>query len=183
MLTFAQFIVEVQLIHRIDQQPIQDFGKRMKSYNHTPDWTQSGQAQTGHRGTNRRIAPGMQRSKGLFGGDKHTVSSYSGPRHVPWVQHYDAKGQSHMTFAKHDEQSVRNHRPVLSSFKKSAFQQLPNGNEHFSSNPGAFVHQRIIHDPVKFMQQSGHQVHFTNNLGRHFKKIQASGLQHGAEGL
>jgi hypothetical protein len=175
MLSFLQFICErhsKELVHRMDTQPIETFNKGMKTYNHNPNWGQSGQRQ-------HKPAKGWGSRKGLFAADLHNVAAYAAPRHASFVQHRDASGQSHITFNKKDRDSISQHRPTLSSFDARKFKTLPSG-ESFSQNPGKPMRQVQI-NPHRFMQQHGHKVHFVDSLEQHRKTLSAANTPHQVE--
>ena len=73
MKTFGQW-VENQFLYRIDKDQIQDFSKDIKSYHHTPDWSQSG--------TFEENPPNLEKTIGLFAGDLKNVVPYAVPRAV-----------------------------------------------------------------------------------------------------
>ena len=175
MLRYISFITEATQpddeVHRIDNKPIRDFGKNLKSYDHKPDWTQSGQTNDLKRPPER----GLKRSRGLFAAAAHDAAPYAAPRDVPWSQHHDSDGKSTITFDKRDEKKVRGNRPILSTFSRSKFKHLRASREHFSENPGSPNKQRVITDPVKHMQDNGHKVRFVPHLGREVERLRKAG--------
>jgi hypothetical protein len=158
-----------------------DFSKNQQSYVHNKDWSHSGNAQ-GQKYSAWK--PHQKVNKGTFGGSLHETAPYAAPRHVPWLQYKHPKtGKSTVVFDKKHEQEVRKARPTLSKWsngKQSRFKVLDSG-EDFSNKPGRPTAQKIITDPVKHMQDNGHNVKFVNNIYKHRKKLEDRKIPFSAE--
>lgn len=121
-----------------------------------------------------------------YGGDEEFTAPYAAKRGVPFTTHKE-NGSNIITFDKKDEKAVRNNRPILSTWsdrdaKKAKFKTSA-GGEVRSTTPGRPTSQKIINDPVKHMQDQGHEVRFVNDIKAHRQDLQNRGIEHGAEGL
>ncbi len=166
-----------QFVHRLDANHIQDFSKKMNTYHHTSDWTQSGRVKP-----EAKPPKGMHKSTGLFAGEKHAVSPYAVPRKTPWIQHHDKDGNSHVTFEHKDKAAIKAHRPTLSTFHKSDFKHIPASGEHFSKGTPKLINQQKIH-PLSFMKESGHNVHFVPSLKVHKANLIKTRTNFDSEGI
>ena len=184
MKSFKSFILNEHIlsdddhVHRIDSKQISNFSSKMNTYHHTPDWTQSSVAEKGET-----PEKGHQTSTGVFAAHSHDVAPYAAPRDTRWTLHYDERGNSNITFDEKDKEKIQNHRPIVSSFPKNRFKHIETSGEHFSKKPGTPAIQSTIKDPVKFMQQNGHTVHFVPDLDKHKKDLEKNNVDHNAEGF
>jgi len=55
--------------------------------------------------------------------------------------------------------------------------------ESFSENPGKPEKQSTIKNPVKFMQQNGHNVQFVPDLKDYKRNLEKNKIEHNSEGL
>ncbi|MDE1905432.1 MAG: hypothetical protein KGH75_03150 [Rhodospirillales bacterium] len=147
---------------------VKDFSKDQNTYVRSPDWLSSG---------NQKILPkpNYKKAKGTFGlSNVWNNLGYVAPRHVPWFHYFDTKKKRHyIAFNKHHEDEIRNARPVQSVWtggKQSKFKSLPSGEE-FSKNPGKPSYQKVIHDPIKHMEDTGYRVKLVNDLEKHRNKV------------
>ncbi len=180
MLSFKQFLIENDnnIVHRIDNEKINDFDSNLNTYHHNSDWTQSKLASP-----TEKPKKGFKSSKGLFAGDLHSIAPYASPKGTKFIQHYDESGQSHLYFDKKDEEKINNHKPTLSSFSKKNFNFLKNSGEHFSKKPGKPIKQTTINNPTEFMRSNGHIVHFVDDLNRHKQNLEKNNIQYNSEGF
>ena len=184
MKSFKSFVLNEQAlsddehVHRIDSAKISNFSSKMNTYHHTPDWTQSHQAEKGET-----PEKGHKTSTGVFAAHSHNVAPYAAPRETRFTHHYDEHGNSHITFHEKDKEKIQNHRPIVSSFPKNKFKHIEASGEHFSKDPGTPAKQNTIKNPVKFMQKHGHNVHFVPDLDKHKKDLERNNVEHNSEGF
>jgi hypothetical protein len=184
MKSFKSFILnEEELsddkhVHRIDNTKISDFSSNMNTYHHKKDWTESALL-------NKEDTPkkGWKKSTGVFATDAHSVAPYASPRGTNFVQHYDQDGNSQLAFDEKDKEKIKAHRPIVSSFPKERFKHIETSGESFSENPGKPEKQSTIKNPVKFMQQNGHNVQFVPDLKDYKRNLEKNKIEHNSEGL
>ena len=161
-------------VYRLDSDKIKSFGGSLRTYHHSPDWTQSGLA-----GEHEKVPKGMKKSKVLFAvGDKRDVVPYMAPREVSRIWTDDT-----LYFNKSDERAIRNHKAWLSTFDGTDFRYLEDSNEYASSNPKEPIKQDQITDAVGFMEQNGYKVEFVDDVVEKAEELDQQGIEYNAEGL
>jgi uncharacterized lipoprotein YddW (UPF0748 family) len=168
---------------RIDHNDInrspRDFSKSLNVYHHNKDWT--------HSGAIDKKIPSLYKTtkltKGLFGGSARDTAPYVIPRHITWIQYFDSnKNKSIVVVNKKDENEIKNSRPILSTWaKNNKFIDLPSG-EKLSYDPGRPTSRKIIKNPLKYLNDNGHEIIFTDNLKNYIKDLKAQGINFNMEG-
>ena len=176
-----------QYVTRIDSQPIKDFASNLRSYKHTPDWSQSGlETDDDSYWQAKKINP--MTTKGLFAGDPRRTALYAtGNAHETRYVEFTQNGQPIVYFDKKDLPKIRQRQAWLSVFDAANFRKLPTG-EWFSDNPGQPIKQQQIKDPFQYIRDQGWVIRVTDNLEKTFdqvKKLHQQGkiAQYGAEGM
>ena len=194
MLSFLEYLEEV--FQRIDtnlRRPggrLTDFSKKQPTtaYRKTPGGEESGRVGPSHTGGWNSSRVKYKRMKATYAGEPEFTAPYAATRGVPFTTHNDPDtGKSVVTFDKKDEKAVRNNRPTLSTWSprdaKRANFKTSAGDEVRSSTPGRPTSQKIINDPVKHMQDQGHEVRFVDDIKAHRQDLINKKVPHGAEGL
>lgn len=160
-------------VYRLDSDKIKSFGDSLRTYHHSPDWTESGLA-----GENEEALEGMMQSKVLFAvGSKREVAPYMAPRDLPriWTP-------TVLYFNKSDEGALRGHSAWLSVFDGDRFNHMESSGEHVSSDPGNPLNQERITDAVGFMEANGFKVEFVADVGEKASHLDLEGIEYNAEG-
>lgn len=170
----ASILFEGMDVYRLDSQKIKDFGSGLRSYVHSPDWTESGLA-----GDNEEVPEGMSKSKVLFAaGSKRDVAPYMAPRDLPriWTP-------TTLYFNKSHESVLRGHSAWLSVFDGDRFKHMESSDEYVSSDPGKPLKQEQVRDAVGFMESNGFDVEFVENIKEKAREFDKEGVEYNAEGL
>lgn len=161
-------------VYRLDSDKIKSFGSSLRTYHHSPDWTESGLA-----GEHEEVPEGMHKSKVLFAvGDKRNVVPYMAPRDVSRIWTDDT-----LYFNKSDKDRLRAHKAWLSVFDGDDFRYLEDSNEYVSLNPRDPIKQEQITDAVGFMEQNGYDVEFVDDVAEKAAELDQQGIGYNAEGL
>jgi len=161
-------------VYRLDSDKIKSFGGSLRTYRHSPDWTESGLA-----GEHEEVPEGMMQSKVLFAvGNKSDVAPYMAPRDVSRIWTDDT-----LYFNKSDKDRLRAHKAWLSVFDGDDFRYLADSNEYVSSNPRDPIKQEQITDAIRFMEQNGYDVEFVDDVADMAKELDKSDINYNAEGL
>jgi len=161
-------------VYRLDSKRIENFKGSLRTYTHSPDWTESGLSSE-----DEEIPEGMQQSKVLFAvGNMKDVAPYMAPRDIPRLWTDDT-----LYFNKSDESDLRNHRAWLSVFDSDRFNYMANSNEYVSSDPGDPIKQTEIKDAVSFMETNGYGVEFVDDVVKKAKDFDQQGIEYNAEVL
>ncbi len=161
-------------VYRLDSQRIKSFKDSLRTYAHSPDWTESGIS-----GEDEEVPEGMQRSKVLFAaGDMKDVVPYMAPRDLPRIWTEDT-----LYFNKGDERGLRGHSAWLSVFDGDRFKYMANSNEYVSDNPGDPIKQMQVKDAIGFMEANGYRVEFVDNVGEKAAELDEDGIEYNAEGI
>jgi hypothetical protein len=161
-------------VYRLDSSKIKDFSLGLRTYTHSPDWTESGLS-----GEDEEVPEGMQKSKVLFAvGDTQDVAPYMAPRDLPRIWTSDT-----IYFNKGDERSLRDHSAWLSMFDGDRFKYMSDSNEYVSDAPGKPLKQTQITDSVGFMEANGYKVKFVDDVIEQAKEFDEQGIEYNAEGL
>ena len=161
-------------VYRLDSQRIKSFKDSLRTYAHSPDWTESGIS-----GEDEEVPEGMQKSKVLFAvGSMKDVVPYMAPRDMPRIWTEDT-----LYFNKDDERGLRDHSAWLSVFDGDRFNYMADSNEYVSDNPGDPIKQTEIKDAVGFMEANGYRVEFVDDVGEKAKEFDEQGIEYNAEGL
>jgi hypothetical protein len=162
-------------VYRLDSHKIESFGGSLRTYHHSPDWTQSGLSKE-----DEEVPEGMHKSKVLFAvGDKKDVVPYMAPRDASRLWTDD----NIIYFNKSDERAIRNHKAWLSTFDGNDFKYLEDSNEYVSSSPKEPLEQQQITDAVGFIEQNGYKVEFIDSVADKAKEFDEIGVEYNAEGL
>ena len=192
MLSFLEYLEEI--FQRIDtglkrrNNRLTNFSTNQptSAYRKTPGGEESGRVGASHTGGWNPSRVKYKRIKATYAGKPEFTAPYAAKRGVPFTTHQE-NGKNIITYDKKDEKAVRNNRPILSTWsdrdaKKANFKTSA-GDEVRSKTPGRPTSQKIINDPVKHMQDQGHEVRFVDDIKAHRQDLQNRGIEHGAEGL
>lgn len=161
-------------VYRLDSKRIENFKGSLRTYTHSPDWTESGLSSE-----DEEIPEGMQQSKVLFAvGSRRDVAPYMAPRDIPRLWTDDT-----LYFNKSDESDLRNHRAWLSVFDGDRFKYMADSNEYVSSEPGSPIEQTQINDAVGFMEANGYLVKFVDDVVKKAEELDEYGIEYNSEGL
>ena len=161
-------------VYRLDSDKIKSFGGSLRTYHHSPDWTESGLA-----GEHEEAPEGMMQSKVLFAvGGKKDVAPYMAPRDLPRIWTSTA-----LYFNKSDEGALRGHSAWLSVFDGDRFKHTENSDEYVSSDPGSPLKQERLSDAVGFMEAHGFKVEFVDDVGEKAAHLDEDGIEYNAEGI
>jgi hypothetical protein len=166
-------------VYRVDGRQIRNFEKKMNTYYHTDDYSQSG------RFDNEDTVPKEYTGKmtGLFTGTKLFVAPYvtGNPDTTRYVAKY-SPGKPVLYIDAKDVPRIKNHRSWVSAFDAKNFKKLPTG-EYFSSNPSNPVEQKEITDPFEYLKSVGWTVEIVDDLHSILDKLKKSNYKYGAEGM
>jgi len=161
-------------VYRLDSDKIKSFGGSLRTYHHSPDWTESGLA-----GEHEEAPEGMMQSKVLFAvGGKKDVAPYMAPRDLPRIWTSTA-----LYFNKSDEGALRGHNAWLSMFDGDRFKHMESSDEYVSSDPGNPLKQERLSDAVSFMESNGFKVEFVDDVGEKASEFDEAGIEYNAEAI
>lgn len=172
-------------VTRIDAEPIQDFDRDLKTYRHSADWSGSGQYKD-----DEPVPKELDRTtRGLFAGDSKLAAAYAVPRTVKSVAYVDPKtGDNVIAFDVSDRERIQAYRPTVSTFDPKTFKRTLDkrslgGSEYVSDRPGKPTSQRVIDDPIAYMQDHGWRVKFVSDITKLRDQLKSAKISHNAENL
>jgi hypothetical protein len=159
-----------EYVYRFDDKKIKDFNKKIKSYYHNSDWTNSYAISA-----KSKLEEGYSKAIGLFAGRKKIIAPYAAPRGLQFLK-YSLEGKDYIIFNEKDENIINNHQTYLTKFDKKDFIELIKSNQFFYNKKNEqpeikYISQEIINDPIKFMEDQGYKVNFVDDLKKEIERI------------
>jgi hypothetical protein len=156
-------------VYRLDDKRIIDFNKKMKTYHHNSNWTNSYSISA-----KSKSEKDYSKATGLFAGTKKMVAPYAAPRGLQFLK-YRLKTKDYIVFNKEDEEKINNHETYLTKFDKKKFIELTQSNQFFyfkkDKEKIELESQEIINNPIKFMESQGYEIVFVNDLKKEIERI------------
>lgn len=160
-------------VYRLDDKRIKDFNKKMKTYGHNSDWTNSYAISA-----ESELKKDYSEATGLFAGRKKTVAPYAAPRGLQFLKYrLELEQKDYIVFNKEDEEKIKKHKTYLTEFDKEDFIELKKSNQFFyiKKNEEKIkpISQKKINNPIQFMKDQGYEIVFVENLEEEIKRIKA----------
>lgn len=158
-------------VYRLDDKRIKDFNKKMKTYGHNSDWTNSYAISA-----NSELKKDYSEAIGLFAGRKKMVAPYAAPRGLQFLK-YRLRQEYYIVFNEEDEQKIKKHKTYLTEFDKKDFIELKKSNQFFyiKKNKEQIkpISQEKIDNPIQFMKDQEYEIVFVKNLKEEIERIKA----------